>query len=156
VEARVTTIRAARAEDRPRVEELLAGEGLPLDGVGEHFSGFVIAEEAGALVGAAGLEVHEDCGLLRSVVVTPAAKGRGIGGELTECLLREGTRRGLRAVYLLTTTAADYFARLGFERVERDAVPTALHGSKELQGACPSSAVVMRHLEPLTPTTIAQ
>ncbi len=140
----MTTLRAARAEDRAALEELLAREGLPLDGVEDHFAGFVIADEAGAVVGGAGLEVHGGCGLLRSVVVAPSAKGRGIGRELTEHLLREGQARGLHAVYLLTTTAADYFAALGFERVAREHVPVALHGSKELQGACPASAIVMR------------
>jgi amino-acid N-acetyltransferase len=142
--ALVTTIRAARAQDRTSVEELLAGAGLPLDGVEEHFAGFVVAEEAGQVVGTAGLEVHEDHGLLRSVVVAQGAKGQAVGRELTECVLREGRRRGLHAVYLLTTTAADYFARLGFERLGRDQVPIALHGSRELQGACPASAVAMR------------
>jgi len=140
----VITVRAARPEDRVKVESLLAGERLPLEGVGDHFAGFVVAEDAGEVVGAAGLEVHEDHGLLRSVVVAPSAKGHGIGRKLAEGVLRDAKKRGLAAVYLLTTTAADYFARLGFERVEREEVPTALHGSRELQGACPASAVVMR------------
>ncbi len=140
----MTTIRAARAQDRTRVEELLAGEGLPLDGVEEHFADFVVAEDAGQVVGAAGLEVHEDHGLLRSVVVAPSAKGRGLGRKLTEGMLRAAKERGLRAVYLLTTTAEEFFPRFGFERIERAAVPPKTRASREFQGACPASATVMR------------
>ncbi len=144
----MTTIRAARAGDRTRVEELLVGEGLPLDGVEEQFADFVVAEEAGEVVGAAGLEIHgEDC-LLRSVVVAPRAKGQGIGRRLTEGMLREAKGRGLRAVYLLTTTAEEFFPRFGFERIERAAVPPKVRTSREFQGACPASAIVMRASTP--------
>ena len=129
----MTTIRAARAEDRTRIEELLAGEGLPLDGIEAHFARFVVAEEAGEIAGAAGLEVHGDHGLLRSVVVVPSAKGQGIGRKLTEGVLREAKGHGLRAVYLLTTTAEEFFPRFGFERIERAAIPAAVQASREFQ-----------------------
>jgi arsenate reductase len=149
----VTTIRPARTEDRARVGELLSKEGLPLDGVEDHFAAFVVAEDAGEIVGAAGLEVHGDVGLLRSVVVAPRAKGQGTGRRLTESILREAEIRGLRAVYLLTTTAEKFFPRFGFERIERAVVPMQVQASREFQGACPASATVMclRLRDPVVP-----
>lgn len=47
-------------------------------------------------------------------------------------------------MYLLTTTAENYFPAFGFRPVDRSAVPTELMASPEFQGACPASAIVMR------------
>lgn len=136
--------RAVEPSDRGTVEALLVREQLPLDGVAEHFHTFVVAERGEAVVGAAGLEVHGSFGLVRSVVVAPELKGQGLGRQLTHQLLAQARERGLEAVYLLTTTAPDFFAHLGFERLAREAAPEPLWASAEFQGACPASAIVMR------------
>ena len=52
-------------------------------------------------------------------------------------------RRGLRSLYLLTTTAGDYFPRFGFAPVARESAPTAVQGSREFSQACPSTALFM-------------
>jgi len=51
---------------------------------------------------------------------------------------------GAEAVWLLTTTAADYFAAFGFVPVERAAVPEPIRESAEFASLCPASAAVMR------------
>ena len=43
----------------------------------------IIASEGGVIGGAA-IEVHGDSGLLRSVVVDPAARGRGVGVAIVD------------------------------------------------------------------------
>jgi amino-acid N-acetyltransferase len=48
------------------------------------------------------------------------------------------------AIYLLTTTAADFFPRFGFRKIDRKEMDPALERSTELRGACPASAVAMR------------
>jgi amino-acid N-acetyltransferase len=50
---------------------------------------------------------------------------------------------GIEELYLLTTTADQYFPRFGFTRTTRSAVPDAVKASAEFQGACPDTAVVM-------------
>src|SRR5208282_3982601 len=45
---------------------------------------------------------------VRCDVVAPSAKGQGIGRKLTEGMIRGAKGRGLRAVYLLTTTAEEF------------------------------------------------
>jgi amino-acid N-acetyltransferase len=137
-------IRAAEAPDRAAVEALLIDAGLPIDGVVDHFGTFFVADEGGRVVAAAGLELYGEDALLRSVVVAMAARGTGLGSTLTHRALDEACARGARAVYLLTTTAETFFTRLGFERVPRDRVPEQVRASRELQGACPASATVMR------------
>ena len=52
--------------------------------------------------------------------------------------------RGIRDVFLLTTTAEQYFPRFGFACVGRESVPKAVQVSAEFQGACPTTATVMR------------
>jgi amino-acid N-acetyltransferase len=137
--------RFARPEDRAAVEALLVAEELPLDGLAEHFASFVLAVDGDRVVGAAGLEVHDAFGLLRSVVVAPEAKGRGIGQELSRRVLRAAEERGLAGIYLLTMTAAEFFPRLGFRRVRREDVPLPLQASEQFTSACPASAIAMRY-----------
>jgi N-acetylglutamate synthase-like GNAT family acetyltransferase/SAM-dependent methyltransferase len=111
-----------------------------MEGFGE---GYAIAERDGALVGLAGLEVHGRWGLLRSVAVSPHAQKGGLGAALVRDRLAWAEARGLAGVYLLTTTAPDYFRRLGFEAVERSAAPAEIQASVEFSSACPATAVVM-------------
>jgi N-acetylglutamate synthase-like GNAT family acetyltransferase len=47
-------------------------------------------------------------------------------------------------VYLLTTTAAVFFARFGFERAALDNVPERVQSSPEFRGASAITAAVMR------------
>lgn len=102
------------------------------------------ARRAAAGVGAAGLEVYGDAALLRSAVVDASRRGGGLGNGLVSALLAHAGSRGVREIYLLTTTAEDYFPRFGFTRVGREAVSPAVRASEEFRGACPDSAVAMR------------
>lgn len=136
-------VRRARAEDRPRVEELLASEQLPLAGLADHFGNTLVAVTAQGIAGAIGLERYGDYALLRSAVVAADARGRGVGSLLTARLLQEAGARGVKHIYLLTTTAAGYFERLGFRRIPRAELPAELAASEELSGACPDSAISM-------------
>lgn len=138
-------ITSARPGDLDAVLALVEAAELPTSGVADGFpDGYVAAHAAGALVAAAGLEVHGDDGLLRSVVVAPAHRFSGLARKLVDRLLDAGRERGLGAVYLLTTTAPDYFARRGFERVPRESAPEALQRSTEFASICPASAVCMK------------
>ena len=80
------------------------------------------------------MEVYDDMALLRSLAVTPACQRTGLGRALTETALSYLTTRQFRAVYLLTVTAEAFFARHGFRRVGRDAVPADVQQSVEFQG----------------------
>ncbi|HST07107.1 MAG TPA: arsenic resistance N-acetyltransferase ArsN2 [Gemmatimonadaceae bacterium] len=136
-------IRNAEPDDLPAVEKLLTASDLPFDGVPENFGSFVVAEEKDAIVGAIGLELFDSAALLRSAVVSRNQRGTGIGRRLVEEILELAERSGINEVYLLTTTAEDYFPRFGFQRTTRSAVPEAVKSSAEFQGACPDTAVVM-------------
>ena len=136
-------VRRARPDDLAAVQRLLTDAALPIDGVEQHFGGFLVAVTAPGVVGAIGVESYGPFGLLRSAVVERDSQGRGIGALLTLRVLNDARARGLSAVYLLTTTAADYFTRFGFRRIARGDVAKELWQSAELQGACPETASVL-------------
>jgi len=139
-------VRPADERDYQAVAELLRTAGLPLAGVSPTLAGFYVAEERGQVLGAVGLEVHGEDGLLRSAVVDAAARGTGIGLTLVHRVLSHARERGLGAVYLLTTTAEGYFPRFGFVRIAREDVPEPVQASVEFREACPASAAAMRKL----------
>jgi amino-acid N-acetyltransferase len=51
---------------------------------------------------------------------------------------------GVRELYLLTMTAAPFFVKHGFEKVERAKAPASLQGTTEFASLCPVSSVCMR------------
>jgi protein-tyrosine-phosphatase/N-acetylglutamate synthase-like GNAT family acetyltransferase len=139
-------VEAASADDRGAIERLLVGAKLPVDGLSAQFpAGYAVVRGGGggAIVGVAGLEVFGRSGLLRSVVIEPFARGTGVGRALVADRLAAARLAGLDGVYLLTTTAADYFARHGFVAVERAALPGELAASSELGASACASAAAM-------------
>jgi amino-acid N-acetyltransferase len=138
-------IRRAKNADLEAVSALLETAKLPLDGVAESFENFVVAEGNWIdIVGAAGLEVYGRFSLLRSVVVAPGWQGYGVGRALTGEILSRARARNIDEVFLLTTTAENFFPSFGFQRIERADLPPELEQSAELTGACPASATVMK------------
>jgi len=136
-------IRKAINRDLDAVEGLLSASVLPLDGVKENLSGFIVAEEGGRIIGAVGLEKFGSIALLRSAVVSNEHRGSGVGRRLVEHILERAEKDGIEELFLLTTTAEDYFPRFGFTRTTRSAVPPAVKASAEFRGACPDTALVM-------------
>jgi len=137
-------IERANPGDLPEVHTLLQRSRLPLDGLDEHVETMIVAREESHVVGTAALELYADGALLRSVVVDPAVQGRRLGHKLTETALQMAQQHGVRAVFLLTTTAEAFFPKFGFEPVARADVPASVLASVEFRYACPASAVVMR------------
>jgi amino-acid N-acetyltransferase len=139
-------IERARPGDLDDVLHLLAEHHLPPDGLRDHIGTLLVARQNGRIVGSAALEMYADGALLRSVAVAPALQRHQLGRELTEAVIRVAQERRVPAIYLLTTTAADYFPRFGFEEVTRADVPIGVQQSVEFTSACPSTAIVMRKL----------
>jgi amino-acid N-acetyltransferase len=140
--AAAPVVRGATPADLAPVRDLIAAAGLPLAGL-DDATVLLVAEADDGVVGAIALERYDDGGgpvfLLRSAVVDPAWRGRGVGAVLTAAVL-ERVDAERAPVALLTETAGGYFPRFGFTVVPRDRLPAALAASAELQGACPASA----------------
>jgi amino-acid N-acetyltransferase len=103
-----------------------------------------VAEGEGELVGVAGIELYDRSALLRSVAVEPRWRGTGVGRVLVERALDMASERGIEDIYLLTTTAENYFPKFGFTCTCREDVAEGVRSSVEFRTACPASATVMR------------
>lgn len=124
------------------IQQLLTESGLPHEDIGNHLHNFIIANSS-KVIGVIGLEVYRKVGLLRSLAVKSAYQGKGIGKALYTRILAHAHLRGVKVLYLLTTSAERFFTKLGFSKVARDNVPEAIKSTQEFQGLCPSTAVSM-------------
>ncbi|HEX5714534.1 MAG TPA: arsenic resistance N-acetyltransferase ArsN2 [Thermoanaerobaculia bacterium] len=139
-------IAPARPDDFAAIADLVRQASLPVDGLREQMGAALVARTAGEtvqVVGAVALELYGREALLRSLVVASAWRGRGLGLALAQAALALARSRGVERVFLLTETAAGFFPRLGFEPVERSAIPASVQQSVEIRSACPASALAM-------------
>lgn len=104
---------------------------------------FFCASVAGDIVGYVGLEITGADALLRSAVIFIRARRKGLGRAMIERLLALAGEYGIERVWLLTTSAPGFFARLGFDDVARTTVPAAIAASEEFTRLCPDTAVCM-------------
>lgn len=137
-------ITKAKPDELNAVLTLLADASLPPDGVAEHFEHFLVARAEDRVVGAVGMEHYGQSALLRSLAVAAEYQGQGLGRALTERLLQEARGRGVKRVFLLTETAADFFPRFGFKRIAREEADAEVQRSVEFRTACCQSAACMR------------
>ena len=138
------SIEVARPEDRPAIEGLLSESGLPTAGLELALGSAVVARRGDRVVGCAAVEPYDSVGLLRSVCVEASLRGTGLGQSLVARAEALARSRGIRELFLLTETAAEWFPRLGYLPGDRTAVPAALNASPEFAGACPDSARLFR------------
>ena len=104
---------------------------------------FVLAWKVNTLIGTVGLEIFEEVALLRSLAVEPNYRQRGIASELVRKIESVAVKNNVRTLYLLTLTAENFFAKLGYGRTDRELAPAALQGTTEFRSVCPASAVCM-------------
>jgi len=130
------------------VKASLESAGLPVEDLTEsHCEHFFFAGEAGAPIGIVGLEIHGAVALLRSLVVSPEKRTAGLGTALVAHAEQAAHASGVGAIYLLTTTAEQFFFARGYKRTERELAPPAIQSTREFAGICPaSSAFMMRKL----------
>ena len=138
------SLRPADDEALDAVERLLRENELPAADVRAKSDCFYVAILDEERVGVGGIESVPPDGLLRSVVVEESKRGLGLGGVLCDRLEARARADGVETVYLLTTTAADFFAARGYEEIDRVEAPTAVRETSQFQGLCPSTAVCMR------------
>ncbi len=139
------SIAAASRRDYGEVIALLEAASLPTEDLErssmEHF--LVARVGSGKAIGAIGFERYGSAALLRSLVVATENRDRRLGTQLVAELEARCRSLALSELFLLTTTAPDFFLRQGYKTVGRDLVPAALLGSAEFRRLCPDSAVCM-------------
>ena len=129
--------------ERDGLKAALLRAGLPADDLENEGPLFWRFERDDVPVGFAGLEVHGDDALLRSVITLPPLRLRGIGAGMVATIETEARVRGARAIYLLTQDDAPFFAKLGYAPCPREDVPSAIAATASFVRSCPASATAM-------------
>jgi amino-acid N-acetyltransferase len=145
VEAGVTrfALRPANEADDPTLRTLLESAKLPFDDVASDQQDFIVAISEGQVIGCVALETFGGAALLRSLAVAEHVRGAGLGRILYDGIVARAKDKALTRLFLLTTTAAPFFARRGFESIDRSEAPEAMTKSAQFASLCPSTATCM-------------
>jgi amino-acid N-acetyltransferase len=125
------------------IETLLERNDLPSQDVRANPGWFYVAYSDTEPVGIGGVERYGPHGLLRSVVIEHTAQGNGFGTALCEALEATASADGVETLYLLTTTAADFFANHGYRECKRTDAPVAIQQTTEFDSLCPTTATCL-------------
>ncbi|TKX43961.1 arsenic resistance N-acetyltransferase ArsN2 [Halorubrum sp. ARQ200] len=126
------------------VETKLEANGLPSQDVRSKPDCFYIGYDGDERIGAAGIEIYDTDGLLRSVVVEEAVRGQGYGTALCAVAETEAQSADVDMLYLLTTNTSGFFTELGYVEIDRSTVPRAIQQTTEFDDLCPSTATCMK------------
>ena len=89
----------------------------------ENIRDFSVAYQGDTLVGCGALHFYSpQTAEVRSLAVDPSAAGMGVGRKIVEALAQEAVEFGLDAIFAFTYVTG-FFARLGFDPVERGLLP---------------------------------
>jgi amino-acid N-acetyltransferase len=124
------TLRKPTVSDVPDILSLIdqgVGQGVNLprsqNYVFQNLRDFVIAEEAGQVVGCASLHVlWKDFAEVRAVAVSPDEAANGLLKQLIDYLTVDGRRLGVRQVLAFAFNPEAY-VRLGFREVAKETLP---------------------------------
>ena len=138
------TVSGVRFEEQQEVKEVLVQCGLVVEDITpEKLRYFLVARKGDEIIGTIGLEFFDTNGLLRSLVVLEPFRGQGIGKMLLASAEKSARYFAIKRLWLLTTTAADFFKHMGFDTVARADAPPTVSASSEFKRLCPDSAVCM-------------
>jgi amino-acid N-acetyltransferase len=128
----------------PSVHRLLIDSDLPTaDLTSQNFEHFFGCGSKQDPKGVVGLEIYGSSALLRSLVVDESNRGRGCGKALVVEAERYALGRGVRHIYLLTTTAEKFFEGLGYKGIEREEAPEPIRATSEFSILCPLRSAFM-------------
>ena len=133
----------AGAQDLIAIRALLEHSGLPTSDLDSARPDFVVIRQNGEVIAAGALQRFGSSAILRSVVVAPDRRGRGLGQAAVSELERLARATHINQLVLLTQTAAEFFAHRGYRVIERSSAPQDMQRSDEFRSLCPSSATCM-------------
>ena len=137
------SIQKADKKDLDEICQLLVEANLPTIDLNPLLEHFFVAIENNRIISVIGMDKYEDDGLLRSAVVQMGYRNTGIATALVNQLFDYAKKQGVKSLYLITNTAETYFEKKGFMKISKDAVPASVLQSKEFNGLCPASSIIM-------------
>ena len=141
--ASVYELHAASTDDLAAVRQLLESAGLPTSDLATAGPQFAVIRDGQQIIATGALQCFGSVALLRSVAVAPDRRGAAVGRRIVQELERVARAAEIRRLVLLTQTARQFFAHLGYRVIERADAPQEVQGSEEFRSLCPSSASCM-------------
>lgn len=139
------TYSGVRPGEEPDVIRLIADCQLTTQDLSaDTLKDFIVCRQGNRIIGVVGLEITKHGALLRSLAVAESDRDRGVGGALVRSAERYARFRGAQTLFLLTMTAAPFFARHHYSVFERSAAPEGIQATNEFKTLCPDSAVCLR------------
>lgn len=123
--------------------ELLGKNNLPTEDINAGTQLFVV-EQNDRVLATVAVEYDYHVALLRSVSVSEEKRNSGIGKQLVDFIEDYVKKQGVEAVFLLTTTAANFFLKRGYSIIDRSNVPEFIKNTKEYRVICASSSTLMK------------
>lgn len=137
-------IEFASPVDEPWIRQLLKSCGLPQEDLQrDHFKNFIVYKEKGLILGVVGLEIFGRIALLRSLAVEGRHRNQGIASQMISKIEEYGRSQQISKLYLLTTSAEEFFAKRGYQRIDRKLAPPEIKATREFQDLCPDSSVCL-------------
>lgn len=127
----MVTLVKAKLSDIIAMQELVSSEvkdGIILnrtdDEVATNIRSYVLAKDAGKLVGYAALHIHSRrLAEIRSLIVDEAYRGQNIGHELIQFTLDEAKALGVEEDVLVLTYLPMFFQKLDFKEINKEVIP---------------------------------
>ncbi|CAN7260001.1 amino-acid N-acetyltransferase [Knoellia sp. LjRoot47] len=149
--ARTKDVRAMRALVSPLAEQrvLLQKEAVAYY---ESLGDFVVAEQDGEVVGCGAVHVlWEDLAEIRTLAVSSAVLGHGVGSRILQSLVERAGELGVERLFCLTFET-EFFARHGFTPIEGQAVEPEVY--LELLRSYDEGVAEFLDLERVKPNTL--
>lgn len=122
---------------------LLESCGLPTKDIHPGMQLFVV-EQDDKVMATVAVEYDWEHALLRSLSVDENSRKKGMGEELVSFAENYVRQQGVQAIFILTTTAADFFSKRGYSEIERTDIPLFIQNTSEFSSTCPASATIMK------------
>lgn len=128
----------------PALVQALREADLPGDDAALPGRVFYAFQLEGQHIGYAGLEGYGSHALLRSVLIVPRHRKRGLGSLVVREVEKLARQAGIETLHLLTTNQAPFFERIGYVLAPRQVAPPDIADTAQFKSLCPSSASYLR------------
>lgn len=138
------TLKRASDKDLYKAEDILKQNDLMYEDIRSNNIELFFAYKNNIFTGIIGLERFNNLGFLRSLVILEEYRKKGCGREICIGLLNYAKSKGIKEVYLLTTTAKNFFEKINFNLVKPEKIPKAIKNTGQFSYFCPDSAACLK------------
>jgi len=126
----IMKVRSAKVSDAEAIYSLINSHAerdrmlfRPMADIYKNLQAFTVAEADDNIIGCCALEViWSDLAEIKSLAVSEANAGRGVGKALVTAAIEQAQQLGISKVFALTLEP-DFFEKMGFKAVDKNALP---------------------------------